>query len=141
MPHIRYRNHGTCVHRYPVANNRCPNGRKSRPCTADNPHAKVEATSTSTSVRVWTAIRANSRPDTHTSRGGGGGRGVSERSAGKFFQHLGDQRSNGRALAARQCHVREQRVSLQPFDDGDDSIVPSDSKVVALCDVVREYHT
>jgi hypothetical protein len=56
------------------------------------------------------------------------------------LQHLRDERGDGRALGPGQRDVGEQRVALERLDDRGDAVVPPDTQVVPLGDVVRQHH-
>ena len=57
---------------------------------------------------------------------------------GQVLEHLGDQRGDRRALAARQGHVGKERVSFEGLNDCDDAIVAANPQVVALGDIVGQ---
>ena len=56
----------------------------------------------------------------------------------RAFQHIGDQSCDRRALASGQGDMGEERMALQGFDHGDDSIMAADPKVVSLGNIVGQ---
>src|SRR5699024_3704286 len=48
-------------------------------------------------------------------------------SPGDLLEHLGDEGRDRRPLAAGERDMREQRVPLELFDDGDHPVVPTDA--------------
>lgn len=55
-----------------------------------------------------------------------------------ILEHLGDQCGNWRALRPGQGDVGKERMALEGFNDGDDSIMATDAQVIALGNVVGQ---
>ena len=56
----------------------------------------------------------------------------------RLFQHFSDQSGDGRAFAAGQGDVSEERMAFQRFDHCNNSVMAADPQVIALGNIVGQ---